>query len=219
MARVRVTQAYAKRAIDVLAAIVLLLLLSPLLATISVAILVNSGRPVLFTQDRLGLHGRVFQIVKFRTMVVGAEQQGTGIRTSEADTRVTRIGRLLRRTSMDELPQLVNVLRGDMSLVGPRPPAMYHPYQYEDYPAEFLPRFDMRPGMTGLAQTMGRNALSWPERLSYDVKYVAQWGLMMDSKILLATIAVVMKASGAVNAATAESIQGGAQRDRRAAKQ
>lgn len=187
-----------KRSFDVIAALLLLILLSPALAAISVGILLDSGWPILFTQDRLGLHGRTFKIIKFRTMVVGAEQQGSGLRTLRGDGRITRIGSILRTTSLDELPQLINVLRGDMSLVGPRPPATYHPYVRQEYPQEYLPRFEMRPGMTGLAQTSGRNSLTWQDRLALDVQYVDHWCLLDDLRILVSTVRVLLNKDGAV---------------------
>jgi undecaprenyl phosphate N,N'-diacetylbacillosamine 1-phosphate transferase len=182
----------AKRAFDLGTSAALLAGLSPIFAAIAIAVLLDSGRPILFRQRRLGLGGREFLILKFRTMVVGAEAIGTGIRTHAGDPRVTRVGRFLRRTSLDELPQLLNVLRGEMSLVGPRPPVPYHPKHFADYSAEESVRFSMLPGMTGYAQTMGRNALHWDQRLLLDRDYVRNWSLWLDLQILWRTALLIL---------------------------
>jgi lipopolysaccharide/colanic/teichoic acid biosynthesis glycosyltransferase len=178
---------------DIGAGIVLLILLSPLLLIIMCLVKLDSKGPVFFLQKRLGYQGKIFRIIKFRTMVENAESIGTGIFTHRHDPRVTRAGRVLRNTSCDELPQLFNVLKGDMSFVGPRPPVPYHPHKYEEYSDEQKLRFTMPPGITGLAQVKGRNALSWEERIKYDVEYVKKFSFLFDLKILFLTIGNVFK--------------------------
>ena len=166
---------------DVVVSLTLLILLLPILLAVGLLIRITIGRPVLFTQDRPGLGGRPFRLTKFRSM---SDQRGEdGAPLPDAD-RLGTVGRLLRSTSLDELPELINVLRGDMSLVGPRPLLMeYLPL----YSAEQSRRHDVRPGLTGLAQISGRNALGWAEKFALDVRYVEQWSMMLDLRILAAT--------------------------------
>ncbi len=180
-----------KRFFDLTAAALFLFLLSPLLLLVALLIRFGSKGPAFFKQPRLGQNGRVFDIYKFRTMVDGAEGLGSGVFTSRSDPRVTPLGHLLRRTSLDELPQLINVLKGEMSFVGPRPPVPYHPYPYADYSAEQKLRFSVRPGITGYAQVVGRNRIKWDERIRYDVQYVRNWSLGLDAQILARTFRVV----------------------------
>jgi lipopolysaccharide/colanic/teichoic acid biosynthesis glycosyltransferase len=149
-----------------------------------VAIKLEDGGPVLFRQTRVGRGGRDFELVKLRTMVVGAERRGAGFAVDAGDSRITRIGRLLRRTSIDELPQLWNVVRGDMSLIGPRPTLRY---QVERYTERQRRRLDVRPGLTGWAQIHGRATLPWDERIELDVWYVEHRSPLVDLKILLRT--------------------------------
>ena len=144
-------------------------------------------------QERLGKNGEVFKIYKFRTMVENAESKGSGIYTSKGDPRITKLGHFLRKTSLDELPQLLNVIKGDMSLVGPRPPVPYHPYEYKEYSVQQRKRFKVKPGITGFAQVSGRNKLSWDERIEYDVEYVENYSLFLDFKILFMTFAKLFK--------------------------
>jgi len=144
-------------------------------------------------QERLGKNGEVFKIYKFRTMVENAESKGSGIYTSKGDPRITKVGHFLRKTSLDELPQLLNVLKGDMSLVGPRPPVPYHPYKYNEYSDKQRKRFKVKPGITGFAQVSGRNKLSWDERIEFDVEYVENYSLFLDFKILFNTFLTVFK--------------------------
>lgn len=148
-------------------------------------------------QERLGKDGKVFKIIKFRTMIVNAEHMGDGLRVKEGtDPRITKIGRFLRKTSLDELPQLFNTLAGSMSLVGPRPPATYHPYNgYENYPIWAKKRFQMRPGVTGLAQATVRNSASWDERIRIDNEYIDKFNVLFDIKILFMTVARVLRSS------------------------
>lgn len=178
-----------KRFMDIMGSLMGIVLCSPLLIIIAIMIKATSQGPVLYTQERLGKNGRVFRIVKFRTMVVNAEHLGSGVIVkSELDDRITKIGKFLRATSMDELPQLWNVLIGEMSLVGPRPPVPYHPYKYDEYNALQRKRFAMNPGVTGLTQVTVRNSVPWDERIPIDVEYVEKFTVWLDIKILLKTI-------------------------------
>jgi len=182
-----------KRGIDVIGSAVALLALSPIFLAISVLLLVSQGTPLLFTQERAGYRGQVFRIRKFRTMSMARGANGQLL--SDAD-RVTPIGRWLRRTSLDELPELVNVLTGRMSLVGPRPlPVAYMPL----YDEKQRRRHELRPGLTGLAQIHGRNRLTWEERFAFDVEYVDHLSVLLDFKIMLRTVSVVVHGRG-VNA-------------------
>mgnify|MGYP000920866284 CR=1 FL=1 len=178
-----------KRFFDILCALGGLVVLSPVLLIVSVLIKLESPGPVFFTQQRLGRCGQTFMIIKFRTMVVNAETIGTGLRVSTGDDpRITKVGKVLRSTSLDELPQLFNVLKGDMSLVGPRPPVTYHPYDgYDNYPELAKRRFQVRPGLTGLAQVTVRNSASWDERIRIDLDYIENFCLWGDIKILMRT--------------------------------
>lgn len=185
-----------KRITDIFGSLIGLIIASPILVIIAIAIKLTSKGPVFFRQERLGKDGKVFKILKFRTMVVNAEKIGDGLAVkSENDSRITRVGKFLRATSLDELPQLWNVLVGQMSLVGPRPPATYFPYDgYENYPDWAKKRFSMRPGITGLAQVVVRNSVSWNERIILDNKYIDTFSVWLDIKILFATIFKVVKA-------------------------
>jgi len=192
-----------KRALDAIGAALALIGLSPLLIGLAVLVAVRLGRPVLFRQDRPGLHGTTFTIVKFRTMLEPAAIAGT---VDDAD-RLTPFGRWLRSTSLDELPSLWNVLVGEMSFVGPRPSLC----RYLDlYTPEQHRRHDVRPGLTGLAQVRGRNALPWPERLRSDLEYVDTRSLALDARILLRTIGVVLRREGITTPghATSEAFTG-----------
>jgi undecaprenyl phosphate N,N'-diacetylbacillosamine 1-phosphate transferase len=183
-----------KRLVDFLGSLIGGIIISPILLLIAIIIKLTSKGPVFFRQHRLGKEGKIFKILKFRTMVVNAEHIGEGLRaSSESDPRITKVGRILRSTSLDELPQLWNVLLGDMSLVGPRPPVEYHPYKgYQAYPEFAKQRFEMRPGITGLAQVTVRNSVSWDERIAIDVQYVNKFNVWLDFKILLSTIFVIV---------------------------
>ena len=160
------------------------MLASPLLAAGALAVRLGDGGPVLYRQRRVGLRGEEFELLKLRTMVVGAEAQGAGWAVNRGDPRITRAGRLLRRLSADELPQLWNVLRGDMSLVGPRPTLAY---QVERYTERQRKRLEVKPGLTGWAQIHGRASLPWEERIELDVWYVENRSWLVDAKILLRT--------------------------------
>jgi lipopolysaccharide/colanic/teichoic acid biosynthesis glycosyltransferase len=170
---------------DVVLSLLALLVLSPLLVATSLAIALESGRPVLFRQIRLGLHGREFGMFKFRSMVKDAASIGPYF-TSTNDPRITRVGRLIRRTSIDELPQILNVLRGDMSLVGPRPDVPAQRGLYSD--ADWAQRCSVRPGITGLAQALLRSEGSEGERLALDLRYTREANVWFDLKIMVWTL-------------------------------
>jgi len=172
------------RALDIAGASVGLALASPALALAALAIKLENGGPILYRQERVGRGGAPFELLKLRTMVVGAEQLGAGYAVNRGDSRITRAGRALRRLSLDELPQLWNVLRGDMSLIGPRPTLSY---QVEQYSERQRRRLEVKPGLTGWAQIHGRAALPWDERIELDVWYVEHRSPLVDLKILLRT--------------------------------
>ena len=180
----------AKRVLECCLAAVSLICLAPVLMTVAAAVRFTMGRPVLFRQRRPGLRGEPFEILKFRTMRDGRDEEG---RLFPDEQRLTKLGRFLRSTSLDELPELWNVVRGDMSLVGPRPLLM----EYLDrYTPEQARRHEVKPGITGWAQIHGRNALSWEEKFALDVWYVEHWSLALDLYILVRTIAMVLRRKG-----------------------
>jgi lipopolysaccharide/colanic/teichoic acid biosynthesis glycosyltransferase len=170
-----------KRALDLVLAAAALAIASPFLAAAAAGIKIEDRGPILYRQRRVGRTGSEFELVKLRTMIVGAEQQGAGYAVNEGDPRITRVGRLLRRLSIDELPQLWNVLRGEMSMVGPRPTLAY---QVERYNERQRRRLDVKPGITGWAQVNGRASLPWADRIELDVWYVEHQSLWLDLKIL-----------------------------------
>jgi len=183
-----------KRLLDLAVAAAGLLLSSPLLLAVAAAIRLRMGAPVLFRQVRPGLHGRPFEVLKFRTMSEAAGPDGRPLPDAE---RLTALGRLLRRTSLDELPQLWNVLRGDLSLVGPRPLLMRYLSRYSPEQAR---RHEVCPGITGWAQVNGRNALTWEEKFRLDVWYVEHWSLALDLRILALTAWRVLRGAGVAQA-------------------
>lgn len=183
-------QKFIKRAIDILGSFLGGLLISPILIIIAILIRVKLGSQIFFTQDRVGKDGNVFKIIKFRTMLEDRDKFGELLSDKE---RVTSFGNFLRSTSLDELPELINVLKGDMSLVGPRPLLV----EYIDlYSKEQFRRHEVRPGMTGWAQVNGRNSLDWDEKFKMDVEYVDNQNLLLDIKILFLTIFKVSKRDG-----------------------
>lgn len=184
-----------KRMVDFIFSLIGLIILFPFFVLIGLFIKFSSKGPVFFLQERLGLYGRPFKIIKFRTMIVNAEYIGDGLRvSSDKDPRITTVGRFLRATSLDELPQLINVICGDMSLVGPRPPVSYFPYNgYDRYPDWAKKRFEMKPGITGLAQCTIRNSASWDDRIKVDVQYVKEFNIFLDIQILLKTVKKVFE--------------------------
>lgn len=194
-----------KRVFDVVIALLGILLLAPVMACIAFFVLIAMGPPVLFRQERAGKDGKPFILYKFRTMLDLKDERGQPLPDEE---RLTPLGKFLRSTSLDELPELWNVLKGDMSLVGPRPlPVRY----LERYTREQNRRHEVKPGITGWAQVNGRNALSWEEKFRYDVWYVDNWNLWLDLKILALTIFKVLKREGisAAGHATMPEFMGG----------
>ncbi len=179
-----------KRALDVAGAAILLVLTAPLVLASALAVKLEDRGPALYRQRRVGLHGSEFELLKLRTMVVGAERIGAGFAVNHGDSRITRSGRVLRRLSLDELPQLWNVLRGQMSLVGPRPTLAY---QVERYTPRQRRRLEVKPGLTGWAQVNGRAALPWDERIELDVWYVEHRSLLLDLVILARTPAALCR--------------------------
>jgi lipopolysaccharide/colanic/teichoic acid biosynthesis glycosyltransferase len=170
-----------KRALDLLGGLTALVVALPLMLCIAVAIRLEDGGPVFYRQDRLGLGGRAFSLLKFRSMVVGADRMEGGLRIRKEDRRITRVGRFLRRFSLDELPQLVHVVRGQMSLVGPRPALVR---DLERYTERERRRLDVRPGLTGLAQVSGRASIPWRRRIEYDLEYIDRASLRLDLALL-----------------------------------
>jgi lipopolysaccharide/colanic/teichoic acid biosynthesis glycosyltransferase len=182
-----------RRALDIVASLALLTLFAPVLALAAIAIRLESRGAVIYRQRRIGLAEAPFDMLKLRTMVHGAEAMGAGLAVNEGDWRITRVGALLRRTSLDELPNLVNVLRGEMSLIGPRPTI---PVQVAQYTERQRGRLRIRPGITGWAQVNGRASLSWNERIELDLYYIEHRSLRLDLKILARTAALVLGGSG-----------------------
>lgn len=187
---------FLKRFFDILICLIAIILLSPVWLIIAIAIKCDSKGPVLFAQERRTKGGRIFKMYKFRSMVVNAESMGAGLFNYENDPRVTKVGRFLRNTSLDELPQLWNVLKGDISLVGPRPCVSYELGDFETLNKKYKKRFEVRGGITGLAQIKGRNENSWDEKVTYDNIYIDDFkkkGVFLDIKILFGTVAKVFK--------------------------
>lgn len=182
-----------KRGTDVVASGVALLVLALPFAAIALAIKLDDRGPVFFRQERVGKGGRPFRVWKLRTMAANAESTGARYGFTKDDPRITRVGRFLRETGIDELPQLLNVLAGDMSLVGPRPAL---PYQVAMYTEEQRRRLSVRPGITGLALVRGRNELPWSKRIEYDLEYVSRLSLLLDLRILVKTLRVVLLREG-----------------------
>ena len=179
---------FGKRALDILFSLAGLLVLGVPMLLVALLIKLDSPGPVLFKQERIGLRGKVFRIWKFRSMYINAEHTGSGVYSGKGDPRVTKLGRILRATSVDELPQFVNILRGDMSFIGPSPPLTYHPWSIERYTPEQFRMFDIRPGITGWAQIHGRKCVEWHERIRMNVWYVDHVTVMLDMKILFSTV-------------------------------
>ena len=177
-----------KRALDVTFSLIGTAVSSPILLAVAAAVKLDSKGPVIFKQERLGKDGKVFEMYKFRSMCVGAEHMGPGQYSYKGDSRGTRVGKIIRATSLDELPQFINILKGDMSFIGPRPTLTYHPWKLEEYTDFQRRRFEVRPGITGLAQVHGRKAIDWNDRIKYDVEYVDNLSLGLDCKILFQTV-------------------------------
>lgn len=187
---------FLKRALDILASVFAIVILIPLWIVTAIAIKIDSKGPVLFKQDRRTKNGRIFKMYKFRSMVINAESMGAGLFNYKDDPRVTKVGRFLRDSSIDELPQLFNVLKGDISIVGPRPSVTYELGEYETLNRKYKKRFSMKGGITGLAQVKGRNENSWDEKVTFDNQYIDRFkkeGIWLDLKIIWWTIAKVFQ--------------------------
>ena len=191
---------YIKRLLDILISLVGLIFLSPVILIVAILVRIKIGSPVIFKQERPGKDGKIFRLYKFRSMSDKKDKNGKLLPDNE---RLTKFGRILRATSLDELPELVNILKGEMSLIGPRPLAVcYLPY----YNEKEKHRHDVRPGLTGLAQINGRNTLNWEERFAYDIKYVNNITFINDLKILFKTFYKVVKKDGVVTRGTGKTI-------------
>ncbi len=196
---------YVKRFIDICISAVGLVIASPIFLITAIAIKLDSPGPVIFRQKRLGLGGKEYTIYKFRTMCVGAEKQG--VYSNNKDSRVTRVGKFIRATSIDELPQLFNIFRADMALIGPRPPLTYHPWTIDKYTDEQRRMFEVRPGITGWAQVHGRKDVEWNKRIEMNIWYVDHVSFLVDLKIFFVTIfKVISNADNENNGETAVHI-------------
>lgn len=194
-----------KRIIDIIIALLVLIIGAIPMLIVAMLIKLESPGPVLFKQERIGCGAKVFMIIKFRSMCVNAEHTGSGVYSGKGDARVTKVGRVIRATSIDELPQFINVLKGEMSLIGPRPPLTYHPWPIEEYTKEQLRMFDVRPGLTGWAQVNGRKEVEWHKRIELNVWYVDHVSFGLDSKIFFMTIFKIF--TNADNANTGETVK------------
>ena len=196
---------FLKRVFDVFFALLGLMIAGVPMLLVALLIKLESEGPVIFKQQRIGLNGKVFSIYKFRSMCVNAEHTGSGVYSGKGDPRVTKVGRILRATSIDELPQFINILRGDMSFIGPRPPLTYHPWPLEQYTPEQLRMFDVRPGITGWAQIHGRKCVEWNQRIEMNVWYVDHVSMLLDLKIVFKTVFKVL--SNADNVSKGTTVQ------------
>lgn len=194
-----------KRYFDIILALMILIPSAPIMLIAAIAIKLDSPGEIIFKQQRLGLNGKPFWIYKFRSMCVGAEKMAGGVYESHNDMRVTRVGNILRKTSVDELPQLFNILKGEMSFIGPRPPLTYHPWKFEEY-TDFQKRmFEVRPGITGWAQVNGRKGVEWHKRIKLNVFYVDHCSLGLDCLIMFMTVFKVL--TNADNENTGETVK------------
>lgn len=196
-----------KRIFDIAVSIVILITAWPIYFIVACIIYIEDRGNVFFLQKRIGKGGVVFNLMKFRSMVSGAEAKGTGLYSYQGDSRITKVGRFIRKASLDELPQVFNVLRGEMSIVGPRPPVIYELGPWTEYTPEMLKRFTVNPGITGLAQVSGRNENDWDLKIKFDNEYVDLYqrkGLFIDVEILLKTFFVVVFGGGTIEASEAK---------------
>ena len=193
-----------KRFFDIIFAILALILTSPILLITAIAIKIESKGPVIFVQKRVGKNGKVYNMYKFRSMCVGAEQQEGGVFCTKGDARVTKVGKFIRATSIDELPQAVNILKGEMSIIGPRPVLTYYPKNWDEYTEEELKRFEVLPGITGWAAVHGRKTNTVEARFAYDNYYVENLSMWLDIKIFFMTIKSVLTNDGNEDDGSAE---------------
>lgn len=177
-----------KRLIDVVLSFIGIIVVSPIYLLTAIFIRLESEGPVIFKQKRLGVNGVPFNIYKFRSMYINSENKGSGVYSGKDDPRVTKVGKFIRLTSIDELPQFFNILKGDMAIIGPRPALTYHPWQYEEYTEEQKKMFSVRPGVTGWAQIHGRKDVEWNKRIEMNVWYAEHLNFWLDVKIFFATI-------------------------------
>lgn len=192
----RIINLIIKRLFDIMSSLIVIILLTPLWIVVSIAIKCDSKGPVFFKQERRTKNGKVFKMMKFRSMVVNAESMGTGLFNYENDPRVTKVGRFLRNTSIDELPQLFNILFGSMSVIGPRPCVKYELGDFGTLNKKYKKRFEMKAGLTGLAQTKGRNDIEWDKKVELDNEYIykfRKYGVLFDIKILFDSVIKVFK--------------------------
>lgn len=197
-------KSFFKRTFDILISGIAIIVLALPMLIVAVAIKIDDPGPAIFKQERLGKNGKVYKILKFRSMCLNAENMGSGVYSGKDDLRVTKIGRILRATSIDELPQLINILKGEMSFIGPRPPLTYHPWPIEEYTDEQKKMFNVRPGITGWAQINGRKGVEWHKRIELNVWYVENLSFLLDIKIFFKTIFKVL--SNADNENTGETV-------------
>ena len=190
---------YVKRWFDLFLAVLGLIVVSPIMLISSIAIKIDSRGPIIFKQKRLGQYGKEFDIYKFRTMCVGAENMGSKQYSFKSDPRITKVGRILRATSIDELPQLFNIIKSEMSLIGFRPPLTYHPFRFEEYTDEQKIMFELKPGITGWAQIHGRKEVDWDDRIAMNVWYAKNVSLKIDIIIFFTTIWKVLLNKDNVN--------------------
>ena len=200
---------------DLFLSFVIVLLLWPLMLIVALAVRLESKGPAVFKQTRLGKNGKEFTLYKFRSMVQNAEHTGSGVYSEKGDARVTKVGRFIRATSIDELPQVFNIIKGDMSFIGPRPPLTYHPWPFSDYTDEQKRMFEIRPGITGWAQVNGRKLVEWNKRIELSVWYVDHCSFLLDCKIFFMTLFKV--AVNADNESQGKTVRD--DRDREAEKQ
>ncbi len=195
-----------KRVMDFIIALCALIVLSPVMIIVAILVKVTSPGPAIFVQQRVGKDGKVYDMYKFRSMCVGAEQQEGGVFCTKGDARVTKVGKFIRATSIDELPQLVNIIKGEMALIGPRPVLTYYPKNWDEYTKEELKRFDVLPGVTGWAAVHGRKTNTVEARFAYDNYYVDNLSMWLDIKILFMTVKSVLTNEGNEDDGSAEVV-------------
>ena len=195
-----------KRVMDFIIALCALIVLSPVMIIVAILVKATSPGPAIFVQQRVGKDGKVYDMYKFRSMCVGAEQQEGGVFCTKGDARVTKVGKFIRATSIDELPQLVNIIKGEMALIGPRPVLTYYPKNWDEYTKEELKRFDVLPGVTGWAAVHGRKTNTVEARFAYDNYYVDDLSMWLDIKILFMTVKSVLTNEGNEDDGSAEVV-------------